>query len=113
MKTVTISEDIANAWCKWQDETFPESTPESAAEHLLDEAQEVLDAIRRDEGLNHILTECVDCMGLLFYIINHIDPDSKYFDINFIAQHKLSANKRREWSKQENNVYHHTPEGKQ
>ncbi len=108
--TLSINEDIAREWCKWQDETFPESTPESAAEHLLDEAQEVLDAIRDNKGRAKILTECVDCMGLLFFIIKRLDPNRTFFDINYFADSKLALNKHRTWDKQENNAYHHNGE---
>jgi NTP pyrophosphatase (non-canonical NTP hydrolase) len=88
----------------WQAKTFPNTIPESAAQHLIEEAEELLLEIKYPTS--NLKFELADCFILLMGIASLSGMD--YDDISNAILEKMSINKKRKWgTPDENGVVKH------
>jgi NTP pyrophosphatase (non-canonical NTP hydrolase) len=105
-----LQEEIA----QWSDKTFG-SDPDreiAIARHLIEEAQELFDAVSIERSntpqpgaIYNVKGQIADCFILL------LDLAAKYnismHNVYFIIEDKMETNRKRQWEKDENGLYHH------
>jgi NTP pyrophosphatase (non-canonical NTP hydrolase) len=95
--------DRYNPITAWQDMVFTEATPLSCAEHLLEEAGELRDAIRDNCPSEVIDKEIADNFLLLFAVCNK--RKMSFEDILAIIDKKMDINLVRKWGKPNDKGY--------
>lgn len=107
LKKYNMTQEQFEAITKWQRETFGQATALSKLEHLKQEIEELIEAIKtNDQNKRH---EFADCLILLFGAAS--SDGMTYEDIcNAIAE-KMEINYQRKWGKpDENGVVNHVRE---
>jgi NTP pyrophosphatase (non-canonical NTP hydrolase) len=89
---------------QWQQETFPDSSALSKVYHLIEEVEELKEAIKNKD--ENVRLEIADCFILLFGIANLLDYS--FDDVKKFIDEKMEINKARKWGKaKDNGVINH------
>jgi NTP pyrophosphatase (non-canonical NTP hydrolase) len=98
-------EELENERWVWSLKTFPEATATSSLMKLIDELNEVRDAIAKRKSQAEIAEEYADLIMCAF------DSAARQGiligDLRDAFEKKLSINKERKWEKNANNTYSH------
>lgn len=89
---------------KWQRATFPKTTPYSAAKHLQEEVEELVNDITTLKSIpEKTKAEYADCFLLLFCSADHYGLS--YEDICQLIKDKMKINKARKWGEPNQDGY--------
>lgn len=81
---------------RWSEKTFPKSTPESIASHLLEEVDEIFIAVKESDNVQTAF-EIADVMLLLIHLAHKLD-----IDLGLAVIDKFQKNKNRQWETEPN-----------
>lgn len=100
---------IREEFIKWTDKQFPEGTALGAANHLIEEADELSTELTHDHHDNTISEESkielADAQMLVWYIQDKLNISDEEMGLNILK--KLVTNKTRKWKKNPNGSYSH------